>query len=92
MHLISELKGLVTGENSLFPWTCPPRHVCVMMTICNYMKSFNLKNLQSPFRWEMFSSLPFGFPGHSAGPSLMEVASCPVKTAGGWVESSKQKN
>lgn len=44
--LINAGKNSVLGENLLFPWTCLSRHICIAMTISNYMESFNLKDLQ----------------------------------------------
>jgi hypothetical protein len=62
--LINELEGLVLGENSLFPWTCLSRHICVMMTICNYMDFFNLKDFKVLLDERNVVGLLFGFLGY----------------------------
>lgn len=44
--LTHESEGSVLGENPLFFWTCLSRRICIMMTINNYIKFFNLKDLK----------------------------------------------
>lgn len=79
MCLISELKGLVIGENSLFPWTCLPRHVCALMTIDNYTASRDLKIFKVLVEGECSQAFCLA----STGLSVTEVASCPTSTAEG---------